>query len=86
MKEGYHINLEVIKSYCVQIADGMNYLSRHKVVHRDLAARNVLLSEPEKVNPTNPHIEVYTYILHSWILCLFMLTALYFCFISFICR
>jgi serine/threonine protein kinase len=49
VREGYHINLEVIKSYCVQIAEGMNYLSRHKVVHRDLAARNVLLSEPEKV-------------------------------------
>ena len=36
--------------YCVQIADGMAYLSRHKIVHRDLAARNVLLSDKDTVS------------------------------------
>ena len=50
LKEGYKINLEVIKRYCMQIASGMDYLSKHKVVHRDLAARNVLLSQPDTVS------------------------------------
>ena len=31
--------------YCLQIANGMKYLSEKRYIHRDLAARNILLSK-----------------------------------------
>lgn len=35
--------MHTIVEFLHQVARGMAYLERHKVVHRDLAARNILL-------------------------------------------
>jgi serine/threonine protein kinase len=34
----------VLVDVCVQVAEAMEHLARHRVIHRDLAARNVLVS------------------------------------------
>ena len=31
--------------FCIEIADGMSYLSKKGFIHRDLAARNILLDK-----------------------------------------
>ncbi|KAF2359275.1 Immunoglobulin I-set [Trinorchestia longiramus] len=38
------INTHTLVDWCYQIARGMDYLARHKVLHGDLAARNILLA------------------------------------------
>ena len=41
--------VDVLCSFGIQIAKGMQYLAKERLIHRDLAARNVLVFSAEKV-------------------------------------
>ena len=42
--------------FCVEIADGMSYLSKKGFIHRDLAARNVLLDKEWHCKVDTEHV------------------------------
>ena len=46
-------------SYCRQVAEGLEYLSRKVFVHRDLAARNILLSYDYVCKVYDMHSYIY---------------------------
>lgn len=43
--EGKRLVFRALVDMCAQIANGMAYLEKHRMVHRDLAARNILVGE-----------------------------------------
>uniref|UniRef100_A0A915EFG9 Protein kinase domain-containing protein n=1 Tax=Ditylenchus dipsaci TaxID=166011 RepID=A0A915EFG9_9BILA len=42
-------SIPTLCDFCLQIAQGMQYLTSKRLIHRDLAARNVLVASPSKV-------------------------------------
>ncbi|XP_070534939.1 tyrosine-protein kinase JAK2-like [Ptychodera flava] len=43
------LNIKILCTYSLQVAEGMKYLASKQVVHRDLAARNILVATMDSV-------------------------------------
>jgi len=46
---GHTFGVSLLCSLALQIADGMAYLEKRRLIHRDLAARNILVFAKDKV-------------------------------------
>jgi len=46
---GHTFNVSLLCDLALQIADGMAYLEKRRLIHRDLAARNILVFAKDKV-------------------------------------
>jgi len=47
---GHTFGVNLLCELALQIADGMAYLEKRRLIHRDLAARNILVFAKEKVH------------------------------------
>lgn len=48
IKHRNELTAKIVLEWCLQIARGMEYLEKHRMVHRDLALRNVLLQRKSR--------------------------------------
>jgi len=46
---GHTFGVKLLCDLALQIADGMAYLEKRRLIHRDLAARNILVFAKDKV-------------------------------------
>jgi len=49
---GHTFGVKLLCDLALQIADGMAYLEKRRLIHRDLAARNILVFAKDKVRPS----------------------------------
>jgi serine/threonine protein kinase len=54
---------------CAQVASGMSYLEKIKLVHRDLAARNILVGDNNEVKVVTSQLQFkYIHVIKIWII------------------